>query len=640
MDTFVSTRALSARFSALGIDKSLSAQLAECISRWRSESGPEWTVKRLKLIKTNFIRSLALEQNDWCGVAVKAHPTYGYVPKGPFGVLWKIAISHKSTVRVLNAMMVYSAFVAEAVTPKQWEKFHKSATRQPPTDSGVQEVMKFVTVPKWMKVHVGSTPPSFEEFCVSKGYTPSYTVRMVESFIDSDIGQALWEKYPIYQSMFKTSLGDRIRIRFAFDDYFGYHDPLVPAQCDNPVGTLGMTQEPGYKLRVFAAPNIVHQCAMSRMKRQVFALLRSVKWDCTYNQSYGIDWCKEQLALGKVMHSIDLSDATNNFPLSLQIKILREIGCHEEDINLFTDLSRAAWKPLHDKNVGNVRWTVGQPLGLGPSFAVFALTHGLLVRACEKMVGVTDSFRVLGDDIVISHPEVASKYLQNLTKLDIPISKDKTITSKSAAEFAGKVITRDGILATTKWKEGSDDSFVDVVKHVGVDLIPRLPPRQRKVCELLLPIPEPEGFGRNPNGIPLHKRVALLLALQSRKPVRRVLFRDPSKHWDACDRLWKHDYLRPSLKGIFSLSDDIAQASVKMARRPVATSLPPSVVIQMGAARLAVDEALVTVAVRQTLTSHGYVAASDPSSEPFKFNRLEDLEKALSYAYEHYNQYT
>jgi len=270
---------------------------------------------------------------------------------------------------------------------------------------------------------------------------------------------------------------------------------------------------------------------------------------------------------------------------------------------------------------------------------VFALTHGLLVRACETTVGVSDSFRVLGDDICISHPEVADKYLQQLAKLDIPISKDKTLTSTTAAEFAGKVITRDGILAAAKWKEGSDDSFVDVIKHVGIDLIPSLPARQRKVCELLMSIPEPEGFGRNPNGLPLAERVALLLALQAHKSVRRVTFHDPSKHLDACDKLWEHNYMRPSWEAANSFSAISAQASYRMGRRPVSTSLPPSVVTQIGAARLHVDENLLTPPVKRVLTDHGYVISSDSLSKPWSTNRLQDLERALSYAYSAKDQY-
>jgi len=321
-------------------------------------------------------------------------------------------------------MMVYSTFVSEVVTPKQWEKFHTSMTREAPLPEMVKGVVDSLRIPKWMRVDGTFELETIEEFVVRKGYSHPFVSAALDKFIESDTGMDLWEEFPQYKQSFNT-LAAATNSRIAWDDMFNYHPVPDSRSTLSPIGTLGVTQEPGYKLRVFANPNIIHQLVMSRLKRQLFHLLRKVKWDCTYNQSNGTDWVKVQLDQGKEVFSIDLSDATNNFPFDLQIKVLREIGCRDEDVELFLRLSRAPWSSTHEKPSKTYRWTVGQPLGLGPSFPAFALTHGVLVHSIALASRVTDCFRVLGDDIVISDEKVALQYLELWKSWEYPFLRIK-----------------------------------------------------------------------------------------------------------------------------------------------------------------------------------------------------------------------
>jgi len=366
---------LRERFVAIGVSKSLASALSAQVSKWVEESGQEWTVNRLKLLKTGFLRRIAGETYNLPYVATRKD-SLGAIPKGPFGVLWNgVTVSDIKTISVaLNCMMVYSTFMSEVVTPKQWEKFHQSMTRAQPDPAQLASVVELMRIPKWMRVDTGIGLETFEEFVVRKGYAPKYVSDQIERFVETGTGMALWEEFPQYKTCFNT-LASPVDSRIGWDDMFGYHDPLDSRLTWEPVGSLGVTQEPGYKLRVFANPNICHQLAMSRMKRQLFSLLRRVKWDCTFNQSVGTEWVKAQLISGKKVYSIDLSDATNNFPLEVQLNILQAIGCAREDVELFHRLSRAPWRSTHEAKGKNYRWTVGQPLGLGPSFAAFALTH-------------------------------------------------------------------------------------------------------------------------------------------------------------------------------------------------------------------------------------------------------------------------
>lgn len=629
------------RFRAYGLNHSLAIALRREVSRWVSENGPEWTVKRLKLIKTNFIRGLASLDSDWVGVAVRRNSGTGVViPKGPFGCLWKSTSTFKSRVRALNALMVYTTFKSRAVTREQWKKFQSSVERIPTDPASVEKVRSMLHIPRWMRVRE-EKPTSFLEFVTTKGYTPSYVAAHMSNFLDTDVAQVVWDKYPIYREVMGP-YADRITSRFSFDDYFGYHEPLTWASCRDAVGTLGVTQEPGFKLRVFASPNLVHQCALLRMKQQLFDLLRRVKWDCTYDQSMGIEWAQEQLTQGKLLYSVDLSDATNNFPLDLQLHLLREVGCREEDVSLFCDLSRSAWQPTHERGAKALRWTQGQPLGLGPSFAAFALTHGVLVHSVARLLGLeTDSFRVLGDDIVIAGAELGEAYVSTLQEIGVPVARDKTLVSYTIAEFAGKVISKEGPITAAKWRDPSDNSFMDFVRNAGPGVVNLLPPRQRKVVEYLGPLPEPHGFGWNPRGIPLDARIQVILLLDELKPTRSVRFANVETSARELDNMWRERYLHPNFGRQFdslaaSLYRDVSERTQRSYGAKSGPSRPemdftvgPVLLAARSAhSKVTVPRDLVTPQARRFLRRFGYIPVNLDKDLHSKSERttLENLE--------------
>lgn len=76
-------------------------------------------------------------------------------------------------------------------------------------------------------------------------------------------------------------------------------------------------------------------------------------------------------------------------------------------------------------------------MGAHSSWPVFALTHGLLVSYLANQCGAgQDTFKILGDDIVISDNRLAAQYQMTLEDLDVPISWSKTMQSETTFEFA------------------------------------------------------------------------------------------------------------------------------------------------------------------------------------------------------------
>jgi hypothetical protein len=211
------------------------------------------------------------------------------------------------------------------------------------------------------------------------------------------------------------------------------------------------------------------------------------------------------MAAGRTVSSIDLTGATDYFPLFLQEEVLRWLFPKDPLLmDLFHDVCTASWlMPGH----GMISWSKGQPLGLYPSFGSFALTHGLLLLG---ILGheYDHEFFVLGDDVVILDTRLADEYMRILSILGCPYSGTKTIRSNKLCEFAGKIVTSTTVIPQLKWRICSDDSFVDIARLLGPQSLRLLRPSQRKVISAIAEVPEfLGGLGWNSKGKPLEERL-------------------------------------------------------------------------------------------------------------------------------------
>lgn len=277
------------------------------------------------------------------------------------------------------------------------------------------------------------------------------------------------------------------------------------------VGRIGFIQEPGFKLRAVANPLHIIQVALEPLKKALLEMMALLPWDCTADQAKAFPFIQEALKNGTTVHSVDLTDASSYFPLDLQRLVLDKLfPWDQESVNAFIFASKAPWlfKVETNKSIKtmDICWTKGQPLGLKPSFGSAFLVHGLLLLYLNDFKH-DNSFYVLGDDVVILSDTLYLKYIKALEAMECPIAQEKSISSKILAEFAGKLITSDRIISILKWRNPSDDSFLDVIRNMGMKLIKLLRPRQQRVAKLLLDIPtDYGGLGFNPLGKPLADR--------------------------------------------------------------------------------------------------------------------------------------
>jgi len=141
-------------------------------------------------------------------------------------------------------------------------------------------------------------------------------------------------------------------------------------------------------------------------------------------------------------YSVDLSNATDRFPIALQQEVLA---------GLFGDQVAAAWRDTlvgypfsHDSKGSrrNVGYGSGQPMGAYSSFPAFALSHHVVIRALARKLGVPSTYAVLGDDVVIQGDSLGKAYMEVLDSMQVPYSPAKTFISYEMLEFAKRVIYR------------------------------------------------------------------------------------------------------------------------------------------------------------------------------------------------------
>jgi hypothetical protein len=126
----------------------------------------------------------------------------------------------------------------------------------------------------------------------------------------------------------------------------------------------------------------------------------------------------------------------------------------------------AAWKTVMTKQLTvdhkgkPITYAIGQPMGARSSWAMFTLSHHLVVQYAANLAGCypTNQYILLGDDIVIYDDRVAKHYHDIITSLGVDISPTKTHVSKDTYEFAKRWfkngvefsgIPINGILTTT-----------------------------------------------------------------------------------------------------------------------------------------------------------------------------------------------
>jgi len=214
-------------------------------------------------------------------------------------------------------------------------------------------------------------------------------------------------------------------------------DNNLTASKSKTNGVLSFVKDPEAKLRIIAISDYYTQLFLKPIHNIILFMLKGSFSTCdrTFTQDPMHKWDDNEHSFW----SLDLSSATDRFPIDLQRRLL---------VRIFNEEFASSWQYLLSNRKFTtpsgdiVKYSTGQPMGTYSSWAVFTLTHHLLVHYCAHLEGIEsfDQYILLGDDIVIKNDNVAQRYIKVITSMGVEVSLNKTHVSKDTYEFAKRWI--------------------------------------------------------------------------------------------------------------------------------------------------------------------------------------------------------
>jgi len=217
-------------------------------------------------------------------------------------------------------------------------------------------------------------------------------------------------------------------------------------------GQFALKEEAAGKLRVFALADVITQSVLKPLHDSMFSLLRIIPNDGTFDQTASVLRSRDKALKSDCAYSFDLSAATDRLPSSLSAVIISRLygidGLGEAWRSLLVERDfYFNEKDSTNYNVisGPYRYTVGQPMGALSSWPALALTHHFILQYCHSRISLEnnlfktgvwcDNYEILGDDLTIFNPLLASKYLEVCKWLGVDINITKSIVSPSKPVF-------------------------------------------------------------------------------------------------------------------------------------------------------------------------------------------------------------
>jgi len=203
---------------------------------------------------------------------------------------------------------------------------------------------------------------------------------------------------------------------------------------------LSLVKDKEAKVRIVAILDYWSQSVLKPLHDSAMSFLKSLKNDCTFNQGS----FRAKLAHSGPYHSLDLTAATDRFPVWLQVAVLGvlvAVDYAEAWRRLIIDRDYEVSWVKHQKVT--VRYACGQPMGAYSSWAIFSICHHVIVRVAAQRAGKPVTFSnyvLLGDDIVIGDDLVAQHYRAIMEELGVEISVTKSHVSADTYEFAKRWI--------------------------------------------------------------------------------------------------------------------------------------------------------------------------------------------------------
>lgn len=227
-----------------------------------------------------------------------------------------------------------------------------------------------------------------------------------------------------------------------------------PFNPDLKGGKLSLKYESAGKVRVFAISDYWTQWAMKPIHRSMFAILRNIPSDATFDQEGKVNEFMSRSH--SYIASYDLKSATDLIPMTLYKEVFESwMGRAGEYpiVQLWANVLTTRGYHFRGKVY---HYTRGQPMGTLSSWSSLALVHHYLVFLASQRAKV-ENFRdylVLGDDIVIGSKPVADAYVEVCRDNGVTIGLPKSyVSNREFFEFASQDILGKTNLSPISLKE-------------------------------------------------------------------------------------------------------------------------------------------------------------------------------------------
>jgi hypothetical protein len=192
-------------------------------------------------------------------------------------------------------------------------------------------------------------------------------------------------------------------------------------------GRLHLLAEGGGKTRVICIPDIWTQSVLKPIHQYLMNCLRRMPCDGTFGHEVLGNKVKK-FTKHRQLFCFDLTAATDRFPLEIQKAALKPLL--GDLVHEWSDLLVNRTFTFKSKEI---RYKVGQPMGLLTSWAAFSISHHIIINYCKNDKSF---YAMIGDDVAISSVEGARKYKALMKDIGVSINDTKSLIPKSNINVA------------------------------------------------------------------------------------------------------------------------------------------------------------------------------------------------------------
>jgi hypothetical protein len=200
------------------------------------------------------------------------------------------------------------------------------------------------------------------------------------------------------------------------------------------------------KTRLIALGDYFSQTCLKPLHSYLNTVLRSIPQDQTFNQGQGL----KELPFNSntTYYSFDLSAFTDRFPSKILVGLLFYNFGHSKALAWYNIMCGYDFDYKDPKGkLNNLRYEVGNPMGLYSSWPLSTLCHHFILYVCCREIGISwykAKYKLLGDDIVIFDEVLALKYQELISLIGVKIQWQKSHIGNSLFEFAKRNFTPHG----------------------------------------------------------------------------------------------------------------------------------------------------------------------------------------------------